>query len=51
MGVIIPSFFLPEVIQFVSVQNTKGTEGKWFHVLAGPQWWAFDLFHLCALIQ
>lgn len=26
-------------------------EGKWFHVLAGPQWWAFDLFHLCALIQ
>lgn len=28
MGVIIPSFFLPEVIQFVSVQNTEGKRGK-----------------------
>lgn len=26
-------------------------QGKWFHVLDGSQWWAFDLFSLCTFMQ
>lgn len=44
-------FILPEVCNLCPYRTKNRTQGKWFHVLAGLQWWAFDLFTLCTFIQ